>query len=123
MEFNLEASEDEEQIALMDWSKFNPICREYLIHIPNQRMCSIQYGKKLQRMGVKSGVSDLFLAYPKFYKNEIKGGLWIELKKRRGIGPTLMQSRWINLMTQRGYKAVVCFGWEEAKNAIEDYLK
>jgi VRR-NUC domain len=118
MKRNLIATEEQEQIALMNWAKFHPICKEYLIHIPNERKCSPQYGLKLKSLGVKKGISDLFLAYPKFRY----AGLWIELKKRKLSTVTKSQKEWIDKMNNLGYKAVVCYGWEEAKEVIDDYL-
>lgn len=110
-------TEDQEQIALMQWASFHPICKDYLIHIPNGGSRNLLEAKKLKAMGVKSGVSDLFLAYP---MNEYSG-LWIELK-RKGGKLRISQERWGILVSKVYYKFAVCYGFDEAKSVIENYL-
>lgn len=111
-------SEDAEQIALIDWAALNPEIHAYLICIPNQRKTSVWYGYKLKRMGVKSGVSDLFLARP----NGIYGGLWIELKRIGGVLSNA-QKNWIHMMTLMGYQAHIAYGWEQARDQILHYMR
>ena len=49
-------------------------------------------------------------------------GLYIEMKY--GNGRTSKEQReWINKLNEQGYKAVVCNGFEEAKETIEKYIK
>lgn len=71
-----EMLEDDEQIFLMQWVATKPRIRDYILHIPNQRMCKIGYRMKLKKLGARNGVSDLFLAYPTTKHH----GLWIEMK-------------------------------------------
>ena len=68
-------------------------------------------------MGVKSGVPDLFYPVP------LGGyhGMFIEIKAEAGR-LTQRQKLWIEALEQMGYKCVVAHGWEEAKNALEEYL-
>lgn len=110
-------SEDAEQIALIDWVTFFPEISTYFFCIPNQRQASAYYGYKLKRMGGKAGVSDLFLARP----NGLYCGLWIELKRVGGV-LSAPQKRWIELMNLIGYKAIVAYGWEAARDAIVSYM-
>jgi hypothetical protein len=113
-------TEDQEQITLIDWSSFQPSIRPYLIHIPNGGSRHPVEAKKLKRMGVKKGVSDLFFAKPMHGY----AGLWIELKRNdKKIKPTPEQTEWINLMNESGYSAVVCHGAEEAMKEINSYIK
>jgi hypothetical protein len=49
-------------------------------------------------------------------------GLYIELKTGKGR-TSESQDWWIDKLTIEGYKAVVCRGWEAAKDMIEEYLK
>lgn len=74
---------------------------------------------KLKRTGVLAGVSDLHLPYPS------KGyhGLWIELKRRKGGRLTNHQRLWLDLMDGWGHKVAVCYGWDEAREILEEYLK
>lgn len=113
----IEPTETEMQIALMDWAAYHPILKEYLFHIPNGGSRHIAEAVKLKRMGVKAGVSDLFLAYP----NKEKHGLFLECKKKGGY-LTHSQGTWIDRMKSVGYDAHVAYGFEDAKNVILDYL-
>lgn len=110
--------EDQEQIWLMDWIATQPKIRNYILHIPNQRMCTPGYRRKLGRMGVKAGVSDLFLALPTTQYH----GLWLEMKRRKNSKPSREQILWCNLMRDLGYQAEIAYGWEHAKNIIQSYL-
>lgn len=72
-------SEDTEQINVASWAAWNE--RQYpelkwLHHIPNGGSRNKAEAVKLKQMGVKAGVSDLCLPYPK----GIYCGLYIEMK-------------------------------------------
>lgn len=73
-------TETSHHIGLIHWAKTQPILSDYLIHIPNGGYHHPREAKKLKKMGVKAGVSDLLLAYP----NDYYHGLWIELKSPKG---------------------------------------
>ena len=111
--------EESEQIALFDWIRlFRPDLKDFVFHIANERKTSKQYGYKLKRMGVRSGVSDIFLAVPtkKYY------GLFLELKA--GVNkPTPNQIQFMLDMRKKGYQAIWCVGFDEAKYCIEEYLE
>ena len=70
-----------------------------------------------RQLGVRSGVPDLCLPIPASGYH----GLYIELKTVHGK-PTDQQQRWISALNGFGYLAVVCYGWEAAKDAIIRYL-
>jgi hypothetical protein len=113
-------SEDQEQISLIQWASYNPDIFPYIIHIPNGGSRHPLEALKLKKMGVKKGVSDLFFTFPVFPYC----GLWIELKSRKkGAKATEEQIQWLQLMNKVGYKAVLCHGWEEARDQIINYLK
>jgi hypothetical protein len=111
-------SEDQEQMALMRWAQYHPICRDYLIHIPNGGSRHLLEARKLKLMGVKAGVSDLFLAYPANGYH----GWWGEGKSLNGK-LTDKQKEWLDRMKSVGYKTDVWYGVIEAKKFIEEYLK
>ncbi len=111
-------SEDAHQIALFAWCATSGISElQWLFHIPNGGSRHIAEASKLKAMGVKSGVSDLFLPIPIWTKH----GLWIELKKLKGV-VSEDQSDWLDEMARRGYATRVCFSWQEARDAILEYL-
>lgn len=114
------ASEQEEQILVMQWAAWNtprfPALR-FLFHIPNGGSRNIAEAANLKKMGVKPGVPDLFLPEPVGDWH----GLWIEMKTETGR-PTGAQREWIEHLRNCGYCAYVCHGSMEAINAIEAYL-
>lgn len=61
-------SEDTEQINVVSWANWNmnryPELK-WLHHVPNGGSRNKQEAVKLKQMGVKAGVSDLCLPYPK----------------------------------------------------------
>lgn len=110
--------EEQMQIALMHWASYHPICKDYLFHMPNERKCSISEGVRQKALGLRAGVSDLFLAWP----TKRFPGLWIELKVNDNK-LTKMQVVWLELMEKAGYAtAVVYDDWEKVKLLIEQYL-
>ncbi len=126
--------EYEHQAALIKWAKVKALPKldyieenarliSYLYAIVNERKTSHKAGMRLRRQGVKSGVSDLHLALPMNGHH----GLWIEMKRPIVKGqtkPTVSdtQQAWLDRMNKAGFKAVVCYHWTEAKDAIEQYL-
>ena len=111
-------AEDIEQCKLFDWIRSKPELEPYCWHMANQRSCSAQQGRILKRMGVRSGVSDIFIAIA----NEMYNGLFIELKSQKGKVSN-NQERFMIDMVSQGYYCTVCFGYEAARKVIEWYLK
>ena len=118
---NTHPSEDQEQEALFEWArmmaKVYP-CLDMLFHIPNGGRRDAATGRALKRRGVKAGVPDICLPFPKGKYH----GLYIELKVGKNK-PTDTQKLWLDRLKLCGYAAVVCYGWQQAKCAIEQYLK
>lgn len=102
----------------MDWIAYQPLLRDIAIHIPNEGKRSWHYGKKLKRLGLKKGVSDLFIPYPTYQH----AGLWLEIKKIGGK-LTTSQSAWLNKMRDLGYVAEVGFGYDQCVKIIQDYMR
>jgi len=65
-----------------------------------------------------AGIPDLFLMIPK----DGWHGLWIEMKAQGGRVSN-DQKKFIGAAILMGYQAVVCYGFEEAKTAINNYLQ
>lgn len=113
------ATEHQEQAAFMSWlARFHPLVYELTYHVPNGRLSAAE-GAKYKRLGAKSGVPDVCIAYPvKPYH-----GLYIEFKRRDGGGGlSEKQEYWLVHLNDVGYKAVMAKGWEEGKNVVESYL-
>lgn len=116
-------NEDREQQMLIKWSQQASIRREFpelklMFHIPNERGCDPREGKRLKLMGVKSGVPDLFLpaARGKYH------GLFIELKAENGK-PSDNQMWWFRELNNQDYFSAVCYGWLQAAELIQRYLR
>lgn len=116
----LKISEDLIQKSLIEWINYHPKLKEFkdcIIHIPNEGKRSISYGKKLKDMGMRKGVSDLFIAVPKHGY----GGAWIELKSYNGK-LTKDQEDFMNLMANNNYYTAVCWSIESAMKIISMYF-
>ena len=113
-------SEHTEQVTLMDWCKLME--RSYpqlalIFSIPNGGKRHIGTARKLKAEGVKSGVPDIFLSVAKNGKH----GLYVELKYGKNK-PSKNQLEWLSALSDEGYEAKVCYGFDEAKKAICDYM-
>ncbi len=114
--------EHQEQAALIKWWAF--ACKNFgipesaLFAIPNGGFRAMSVAIKLKAEGVRSGVPDLFLAYPT--RNFC--GLWIEMKKAKGGKASENQKSMMRMLNSYGYSVAICHGWTAAKKCIEDYL-
>ena len=119
---NVVPTEAQEQSALFEWAarmqgKY-PALR-YMFAIPNGGSRNLIEARHLKEQGVKAGVPDIFLPSPA----GLYCGLFIEMKRQKGGRVSAEQSEWISELKRAGYKAIVCAGWQEAKTAIELYLR
>lgn len=88
-----------------------------------------QKGKE-KAAGLKSGVPDICLPISNYNRFIDDGslGLYIELKiesrrKQKNGGCSDEQLGWLAFLNSQSYEAVVCYGWEEARDMIIKYLK
>lgn len=90
-------------------------------HIPNERKASAAVMAELEREGMKKGFPDNFIAEPR----GIYHGLFIELKraKKSLSRKSPEQRQWITALEDKGYKAAFCYGAEEAKRTVLEYLQ
>jgi len=88
-----------------------------LFHVANGGRRDIIEAYHLKQQGVKAGVPDLCLPVPRGGY----AGLFIELKAAGGRLRD-SQRQWIADLNRQNYKAVVAYGFDEARTAIEDYL-
>lgn len=137
--YGFEAADDERSYAIVLFAKntygeANAVWPLQFIHaIPNggsrgdsKRTASIT-GAMLKAEGLKKGIFDVFLPFP--YNGF--AGLYIEFKKpdakpkREGTkgGLSDEQIEFGNYAKKVGYKAVVCYSYEEGINEIKEYLK
>ena len=110
-------TENHEQRQLIQWCRTRPDL-QFLFHIPNESVGGQGWIVRNRQLGVKKGVPDLFLPVP------MNGyhGLFIEMKTRSGrVSPE--QEKWITALNQFGYRAVVCYGWEAARDTLIEYMQ
>lgn len=110
-------AEQLEQIALMDWVRSRADLRPFTFHIANERRVSPLHGSILKRMGVVSGVSDIFVGIPRASYH----GMFLELKAGKNK-PTPNQVQFMEDMRTQGYHCVWCIGFEAARDHIETYI-
>lgn len=113
-------TEAQEGKALKNWSDHHPIVK-YMFHIPNGGSRHFLEAKNLKAQGVKPGIPDYFLPYP----SNGRAGMFIELKRRNKAicRPTQSQAECLAAFERLGYHTVVAYGWEDAVEKIEEYLK
>lgn len=114
-------TEAEEQTALFRWAAYNRVKYpelELMYHIPNEAKRSAITGHNLKAQGMKPGVPDICLPVP----NIKHTALYIELKRRKGGRVSEDQRGWIAALNRVGCRAVVCNGWDEAREEIKRYL-
>ena len=77
-------------------------------------------------MGLRSGVSDLFIYYP----TKTYHGLWIEMKRNKKYTPSerktdswLAQEEFIKTIKSVGYWGEFCYGFSDAKVIVDCYLR
>lgn len=107
-----------EHIKLMDWVRSKSHIHPFVFHIGNERKTSVQQGKLLKRMGIKAGVSDLFIGIPRGEWH----GMFLELKAGKNK-PTKAQELFMQDFASQGYYCVWCQGFEEAKKLILEYVE
>lgn len=115
---NMKRSETTEQITLFNWAeRTKSILPELALmyHVPNEGKRT--NGGILKAAGLKSGVPDIVLPV----SNNGFRGLYIELKFGKNK-TTKAQEDYMALLKEQNYKTAVCYGFEEARETILQYL-
>ena len=106
---------------------------QWIFHVPNggargdSKTSNQIRGANLKAEGVKDGVWDI--CWP--MKNNNFNGLWIEMKKptmkpkKAGSlgGFSKEQVEFGRFIHSQGYKVEACYSWQEAVEALKNYLK
>ena len=116
-------TEHEEQVALIGWWNMYAKARHMpsllLMAIPNGGRRTTVTGARLHAEGVRAGIPDLVLALARGEWH----GLWLEMKRRKGGFLSDPQREALLALKLEGYYTAVCYGWDEAREAILDYLE
>jgi len=110
-----------EAVNLVRWVRLasgaEPALR--LFHaIPNGGARSKAAAGKLKAEGTLPGVPDYFLPVARGQWH----GLYLELKAKDGR-PSEAQAAFCRAVIGQGYAAVLCYGWQDASEAIAGYLR
>jgi hypothetical protein len=114
-------TEHQEQRAVMQWARLHEHkwpCLVDLFAVPNGGHRNKVTAAALKAEGVKPGIPDLFLPVPV----GTAGGLWIEMKRRKGGRLSSAQKGVIQRFRKRNYAVAVCYGAEEAIEVLLGYL-
>lgn len=118
--------ERQEQLALVKWLEYHPILKNFFCKNDNEGKRTPRQGAYLKRLGLRPGVSDIFIYYP----SNTFHGLWIEMKRNKKYTKSEMntptwiaQERFIEGVKSVGYEAKMCYGWEDGVRVIERYLR
>lgn len=115
-------SEADEQKLLFEWAEYEEVLYpelQLMYHIVNEGKRSYQAGAELRKQGMRAGVPDVCLPVPRGNY----GALYIEMKRTKGGKISEEQQWWIDKLNAAGNLAVICHGFDEAKNAILAYLQ
>lgn len=118
---NAAPTEAQEQEALFRWAAYSRVKYPELAliyHIANEGKRSGLTGYRLKLQGLQPGVPDICLPVPSGRFT----ALYIELKRRNGGRVSEAQRGWISALNRVGCRAVVCHGWDDAREEIERYL-
>lgn len=115
-------AEDTEQAHIFAWAtwaqgKYPEL--DLMHHIPNGGRRSKSEAARFKTQGVKAGVPDICLPCARGGYH----GLYIELKRTKGGKLSAAQKEWIDALRGQGYKAIVCYGFDEAREVIISYLE
>lgn len=83
-------------------------------HVANETTSKLQ-GARNKRAGVSKGFPDFLICLPGKL-------LCIELKRKRGGRISPEQKQWLVWLNSSGCRAIVCYGFEDAKTKIEEML-
>lgn len=103
-------------LAVMQYVRNYPNIAKYVLHIPNESKRTPAYGGLLRAMGMRKGVSDLFIALPR----KTHHGAWIELKTTHGK-PSKEQLSFLQDMARENYFCEITYGLDEALEVVKWY--
>ena len=106
------------QTACVEWFKLQyPRLAPLLFAVPNGGRRNTIEAANLKRQGVRAGVADLILLFPKGGH----GSLCIEMKYKKGR-QQVSQKDWQRVAEAAGNKYVVCRSLEEFMREVKNYL-
>ena len=121
--------ESSHQRALFCWAHDNLATYpelEWMFAVPNGGERPAPVAAAMVAEGAKDGVLDILLPV----RRAAWIGLWIELKRpenkslnHKAGATSKAQKKWLAYFQSIGYGAMVCYGWEHARDMIVQYLE
>jgi len=113
-------TEFQECVLFHDWITLMPFVKEMTHHSPNELCSDLHQRINQKKQGMSSGFPDYEILIP----NATHYGLFIEMKKsdKRNHAMPDHQVAWGERLKQRGYAHYFAFGFDDAKNIVENYL-
>ncbi len=111
--------EEQEQIAVVGWCRANNI--DIVPSFSGIYIASFTVLRLMKALGLTKGEPDFFIPY-------MRGGygaLFIEMKRSKKFGSSkvsIEQKARHEQLKERGYKVVVCYGYDEAVDTIKAYM-
>ena len=102
--------------TVIEWVRLHDKIKGLVIHYPNEGRRTERFGRLLKDMGLRAGVSDLFIAMG----NHGFFGAWIELKSKHGH-VSVLQKQFLKDMDEQNYFTSVCWSIDEAIHTISWY--
>lgn len=113
------SSEALEQAMFFRWlATVKPYARKLTFAVPNGGTRHIGEAVNLKKAGVTAGVCDVFMAVP----TDMFAGLFLEFKYGKNK-PTELQSIFIAMARDAGYRAEVVYSCDEAMDVVLEYLR
>ena len=112
------SSEASLQKAVVEYIKLQYPKARYCASLGGQYQKFVSQRKKAKDTGYKAGFPDLQITEPKGNYH----GLFLELKLNKQCYASQYQKDWIRDLNARGYKAIICKGFDECITAIDEYL-
>jgi hypothetical protein len=107
-----------EQIDCASWLQYNYPERWQLIwHTPNETKATASYMQKRQKMGVKSGVSDIIDF------GLVRGAFELKRLDKSKCKVSKDQREFLQAVADSGGFAAIVYGFEQFKLAYADYLE
>ncbi|RJG11143.1 VRR-NUC domain-containing protein [Pseudomonas cavernicola] len=111
--------EEDDQIALIQWfDRQYPALAGRLASSSGGARMTMRTAKRQKAAGNRKGFPDLNLLTPRHGFS----GLVIELKRVRGGRLEPEQADWLEWLAEQGFMAVVCKGFDAARDTIKGYL-
>lgn len=99
--------------------------RDFFCKNDNEGKRTPAQGWNLKLMGLRPGVSDIFIYYP----HGAYHGLWLEVKRNMKYPPSaratptwIAQEKFQEIVKSVGFAAHFCYGWEDGKRIVDNYL-